>query len=180
MIASGSLVAPDNFPKNLYVNSLDNLPDAAINPSALRGNLSPYVRSGNTNNLSVAAGSIEIDGQTQYLLSVSGKGWKGNAPSTVKIDGIEYQVIRSDSGAVPSVVNGPNGSTNFNHAEQKLMSYLQETYSGRQARVSIGVQNTSVSNPGMCSGCTITSRSFAENNPLFDIKFFEGSSGVNP
>ncbi|MCY0964165.1 hypothetical protein [Parathalassolituus penaei] len=171
---------PSSLSRNLSVNSLDNLSDAAINPSVLRDSLFPYVRGGNTKDISVAAASIEIEGHTQYLLSVSGRNWKENAPGTVKIDGVEYQVIRYDSGAVSSVVNGANGSTNYNHAEQKIMSYLQETYSGQQARVSVGVQNTSVSNPGMCSGCAITSNRFAENNPLFDIRFFEGSLGVNP
>jgi hypothetical protein len=171
---------PSSLPRNLSVNSLDNLSDAAINPSVLRDSLFPYVRGGNTKDISVAAASIEIEGQAQYLLSVSGRSWKENAPGTVKIDGVEYQVIRYDSGAVSNVVNGPNGSTNYNHAEQKIMSYLQETYSGQQARVSVGVQNISVSNPGMCSGCAITSNRFAENNPIFDIRFFEGGSGFNP
>lgn len=165
---------------NLSISKLDDIADAAINPSLVRGNLSPYVRGGNTNNISIATGSIEIEGKTQYLLSVSGKGWKGNAPDVVKIEGVEYKVIRDDSGALPSVSNGPNGSTNFNHAEQKLMSYIQESYSGSRANILIGVENTSKSMPGMCSGCSITSRSFAENNPLFNIRFYEGSSGLNP
>ncbi|MBV6748663.1 hemagglutinin repeat-containing protein, partial [Pseudomonas chlororaphis] len=173
-------VVLNNPPKNLYVSSLDDIADPAINPSKIRDSLSPYVKSGDVDSLSVAAGSVEINGQTQYLLSVSGKGWKGNAPSTVDILGVEYRVITSDSGVLPSAVNGPNGATNFNHAEQKLMSYLQQIYSGERANVSIGVQNTSVSNPGMCAGCTLTSQDFAGNNPLFNIKFFEGSTGVNP
>ena len=72
------------------------------------------------------------------------------------------------------------GSQILNHAEQKLMSYLQDTYAGKSANVSIGVENTSASKPGMCLGCAITSRKFAGDNPLFDVRFFEGGSGVNP
>jgi hypothetical protein len=167
-------------PRNLTTKPLSDIKDSAIDPSVLRDKLSPYVRSGNTNSLSVAAGSVETNGKKHYFLSVSGKGWKGNSPDNVIIEGIEYQVIRKDSGSLPSVPNGPNGSTNYNHAEQKLMSHIQEKYSKKAANVSIGVQNTSASSPGMCSGCTITSSDFAENNPLFDITFYEGSSGVNP
>jgi len=173
-------VDPNKSPKNLSINSLDDISDVAINPSLVRGSLAPFVRGGNTNNLSLATGSVEINGKTQYLLSVSGKGWKSNAPDVVKINGVDYKVIRTDSGAVSSVTNGPNGSTNFNHAEQKLMSYVQENYPNIKANVSVGVQNTSISKPGMCSGCSITSRSFAENNPLYNVKFFEGTSRINP
>jgi len=59
-------------------------------------------------------------------------------------------------------------------------SYLQDSYAGKSANVSIGVENTSASKPGMCLGCAITSRKFAGDNPLFYVRFFEGSSGVNP
>lgn len=172
--------AAAGLPKNLSISSLDSIVDKSINPAMIRDGLSPYVRGGNTTGLSVATGSIEINGETQYLLSVSGKSWKGNAPETVKIGGSQYKVIVSDSGSVPSFPNGANGSTNLNHAEQKIMSYLQEVYAGQQVKISIGVQNTSASKPGMCSGCSMTSKKFAENNPLFDIEFFQGSSRSNP
>jgi len=168
------------LPKNLSVSSLDDIANSAINPNVVRSELGKYVRGGNANSVSVAVGSVEINGKIQHILSVSGKAWKGNAPKVVNIQGVEYKVIRSDSGALPSVTNGPNGSTNFNHAEQKLMSHIQEAYKGANAKISIGVQNTSLSKPGMCSGCSITSTSFAYNNPLFNIKFFEGTTGVNP
>ncbi|MDH1659065.1 DUF637 domain-containing protein, partial [Pseudomonas mosselii] len=177
---SAAMAEASTFPKNLSVHSLDKVPDAAIDPALLRDNLTPFVRSANKNSLSIAAGSVEIEGQTQYFLSVSGKGWRGDAPDVVTLAGVEYKVVKVDSKAVESVVNGLNGSTNFNHAEQKLMSYFQDVYAGKSAKVSLGVQNTSASNPGMCSGCTVTSKSFAESNPSFSVRFFEGSSGVNP
>jgi len=76
-----------------------------------------HIFEGGATGLSVAKGSIEINVETQYLLPVSGKSWKGNAPETVKIGGSHYQVVVNDSGSVPSFPNGANGSTNLNHAE---------------------------------------------------------------
>ncbi|WP_025128595.1 VENN motif pre-toxin domain-containing protein, partial [Pseudomonas sp. PH1b] len=178
--AEAASSAGASLPKNLNISSLDDIVDKAINPAVVRDSLLPYVRGGDTTSLSVATGAVEINGEVNYLLSVSGKSWKGDAPKTVEIGGSQYKVIVADSGVVPSVSNGANGSTNFNHAEQKIMSYLQQFYSGQKVKVSIGVQNTSAAKPGMCSGCSVTSKTFAENNPLFDVRFFQGTSGVNP
>jgi filamentous hemagglutinin len=140
--------------------------------------LSNFVKGGNTDSISVAASTVTVNGETQNLLSVSGQSWKGNAPTTVTINGVDYTVITSDSGSVGSAPTG--AGTNFNHAEQKLFSYIQDTYSGRQAQVSIAVQNTSTGNPGMCSGCQATSGTFATSNPGFSVKIYQGSTGVNP
>jgi filamentous hemagglutinin len=169
-----------DVPSNLQIESLATVSDPAIDPAAIRSSLEPYVKSADTDNISIAVGSVEVDGETQYILSVSGKGWKGNSPKEVNVSGVDYKVVTTDSGSLASASNGFDGVTNFNHAEQKLMSYLQDTYAGKSANISIGVENTSASKPGMCLGCAITSRKFAGDNPLFDVRFFEGSSGVNP
>jgi len=167
-------------PTNLWVNDLNKISDAAINPSVLREALGDYVKKGETRTLSVAAGSINVDGNVQYVLSVSGKNLRGDSPSVVEISGVRYTIVKTDTKSVPSVMNGKGGVTNFNHAEQKLMSYFQDAYSGKKATISIGVENTSALKPGMCSGCSISSTIFAEKNPSFDIRMFHGTTGINP
>ena len=71
-----------------------------------------------------------------------------------------------------------NGQQNKNHAEEAIMSYMQKNYAGKQANITLAIQNGSAKKPGMCEACWPTSVSFAENNPSFFIKIFHGSSGI--
>jgi hypothetical protein len=96
----------------------------------------------------------------------------------VTINNIEYRVIREDSESVPTFPNG--NQQNRNHAEKKIYSYLQDTYSGERIQVDLAVQNNSASAPGMCAGCQASAPAFAHENPGFTINIYEGSSNVNP
>ncbi|MBD2798084.1 DUF637 domain-containing protein [Xenorhabdus sp. 18] len=130
--------------------------------------------------VSYAAASVTTDGKTEYYLSVSGKAWSGNAPTTVSVNGVDYRVILTDSESIPSIGNIETKKTNFNHAEQKLFSHIRDAYKGQKADVNIAVQNTSIGEPGMCFGCGYTSQNFAEMNKNFNVNIFQGSTGVNP
>ena len=63
LIPPAGVVIKD-LPRNLSVRSLNDIEDPAINPSSIRDSLSLYVKSGDAGSLSVATGSVEIDGQT--------------------------------------------------------------------------------------------------------------------
>ncbi|KMW73117.1 hypothetical protein TI10_08285 [Photorhabdus luminescens subsp. luminescens] len=117
-------------------------------------------------------------GKTEYYLSVNGKAWSGTSPTNVNIGGVNYKVIVSDSKSVPSAQNSDTQS-NFNHAEQKLFSHIQDAYKGQKANVNIAVQNTSRNEPGMCTGCGNTSQTFAEMNKEFNVNIYQGSTGTN-
>jgi len=147
-------------------------------PVSIRSDVSQHVKAGNRDSFSVATASVEVNGQTQRFISVSGNSWKGNAPNTVTLNGQMYAVVRTDSGSVPAASNGTQ--TNFNHAEQKLFSHIQDNYAGQNVNVNVAVQNTSAGSPGMCTGCSTTSGTFASGNTGFNINIFQGSSGVNP
>jgi len=188
-IPDGSLEKTDNLlgdslsgiqglPTNMRVQGLSDIPDQAINPAVLRPQLDRFIKASKVDRYSLAVASVTENGRTEHILAVSGKALKGNAPHTIDLNGKTYKVVTTDSGSVPSVANGPN-STNFNHAEQKLASYIRDNYSGRNASVSLGVQNTSINSPGMCLGCRQTIPDFASQNPNLQIDIFEGTTGVN-
>ena len=129
--------------------------------------------------VSYATASVTVNGKTEYFLSVSGKACSGNAPTTVNIGGVNYKVVVNDSKSIPSVSTSTT-QTNYNHAEQKLFSHIQDTYKGQNADINLAVQNTSKYEPGMCVGCGSTSQSFAEANKNFNINIFQGTTGKNP
>lgn len=97
----------------------------------------------------------------------------------IVINKINYKIIVTDTG---SIASKPTSSTqtNYNHAEQKIFSYIQDSYKGKEAIINISVENTSISNPGMCNGCSKTAPNFAENNPKFTINIYQGTTGQRP
>ncbi|MBB3387175.1 filamentous hemagglutinin, partial [Rhizobium sp. BK609] len=181
MAALGVISALPGFtlPSNLSVNNLSALTEGSpLDVNAVRGQLVNYVKGGKTAGISIAVSTVMVDGKTRNFLSVSGQSWKGNAPTEVVINGVNYSVVTGDTGSVPSATIG--SLSNFNHAEQKLFSYIQDNFAGKNAQVSIAVQNTSIGSPGMCQGCQATSGTFATSNPNFNVKIYQGSTGVNP
>jgi filamentous hemagglutinin len=165
---------------NFRVYGLNEIPNQALNVDQLRSGLSKYVKSGNTSDISVAAASITTeDGKVTNLLSVSGKSWKGNAPSVVSINGTTYTVIQTDSGSIGNAT-GPNGQLNTNHAEMKLGSYINDNFAQVNAKIDIAVQNTSASRPGMCAGCSVTMPNLSIKNPNLKINIYQGSTNSGP
>ena len=62
-------------------------------------------------------------------------------------DSLRYKVIIKDSESVKiytGISQNGNKVWNLNHAEKKLASYIQDNYSGKEVKVDIGVQNTSI------------------------------------
>ncbi|QXF36140.1 hypothetical protein B0X70_03210 [Photorhabdus akhurstii] len=182
--ASPSVNQPVNATKgttgNYRVHDLNQAPDPALDLNKIRQETKTHLKSRQQMDdaaVSYAAGSVTVNGKTEYYLSVSGKSWSGNSPTTVNIGGVNYKVIKSDSQSVPSV-EVEAGKTNLNHAEQKLFSHIQDTYKGQKADVNISIQNTSAISPGMCKGCGSTSQSFAENNKDFNINIYHGTTGT--
>jgi len=161
------------------ISDLSKVSDEALNISKIRNQLTNHVKSGNIDDISLAIGSIKTSERTEYVLAVSGNSWKGNSPQMVNIKGIDYKVIITDSKSVQSVATSVK-QTNYNHAEQKLFSYIQDTYKGEKVDIELAVQNTSSIHPGMCTGCKSTSQIFAETNKSFNINIYQGTTGANP
>ena len=95
----------------------------------------------------------------------------------------KYKVIIKDSESVKTYTGiSQNGNKvwNLNHAEKKLASYIQDNYSGKEVKVDIGVQNTSIKNSGMCTNCNSSMFDFAKDNPDMRITIYEGTTGINP
>ena len=95
----------------------------------------------------------------------------------------KYKVIIKDSESVKTYTGiSKNGNKvwNLNHAEKKLASYIQDNYSGKEVKVDIGVQNTSIKNSGMCLNCNSLMFDFAKDNPNMRISIYEGTTGINP
>ncbi|MCG8284442.1 VENN motif pre-toxin domain-containing protein [Acinetobacter seifertii] len=165
--------------KNVNVQTLDQIPYESLNIDVIRSGLAKYVKSGNTDSISVASARIVLeDGSVTNLLSVSGKSWKQNSPSIVNINGVEYKVVTSDSGSLGSI--NVNGKTNTNHAELKLGSYISDNFGKTYAKVDIAVQNTSTSKPGMCTGCGNNVPNLGIENSNLDLTIYHGSTGKNP
>ncbi|CDH20128.1 conserved hypothetical protein [Xenorhabdus bovienii str. kraussei Quebec] len=168
--------------ENYRVYDLNEVTDRALDLNKIRLDTSHLLKKryqGDTP-VSYAAASVIADGKTEYYLSVSGKAWSGNSPTTVNISGVNYKVILSDSESIPSIGNIETKMTNFNHAEQKLFSHIQDAYKDQKANINISVQNTSRTEQGMCMSCGYTSQNFAEMNKNFNVNIFQGSTGVNP
>ncbi len=177
------LALGSSVPKNLTVLDLSQLSDSALDVSALRGILGPYVQGGRTADISVFAGSItDSAGDTLNYLSVSGQSWKGPGTATpiqVTIGNVDYNVLTADSGDMPAVTM-PN-RTNFNDAEQKFFSFLQSSgfqnqYGGQPLDIAIAVQNTSQTSIGMCPGCTTNAVTLATSNPWWIFTVYQGST----
>ena len=165
---------------NYKVQDLSKVQDTALDLNNIRQATQDYLKSSYQDKaVSYATASVTVNGKTEYFLSVSGKAWSGNAPTTVNIGGVNYKVVVNDSKSIPSVSTSTT-QTNYNHAEQKLFSYIQDTYKGQNADINVAVQNTSKYEPGMCVGCGSTSQSFAEANKNFNINIFQGTTGKNP
>ena len=136
------------------------VPDFSLD-CALAGKGTSTVKGNKVDNISIATGSIIVNGKTEYVLAVSGKSWKGNAPTSVNINGVNYKVIVEDP---QSIRNYPSSATqtNLNHAEHKLMSYAKDNYAGQKVDIKVSVENTSKTKPSMCNGCNGSGVKFAE------------------
>ena len=156
-----STVKGNDILPNYKVSDLSKIDDKALNVSEIRGQLGAYVKGNKVDNISIATGSIIVNGKTEYVLAVSGKSWKGNAPTSVNINGVNYKVIVEDS---QSIRNYPSSATqtNLNHAEHKLMSYAKDNYAGQKVDIKVSVENTSKIKPSMCNGCNGSGVKFAE------------------
>ncbi len=180
----GTLGALSKIPSpqsiNYKVQDLSKVSDSALNIDKVRLATQDYLKSSYQDKaVSYATASVTVNGKTEYYLSVSGKAWSGYAPTTVNIGGVNYKVVITDSKSVLSVPSSAT-QTNYNHAEQKLFSHIQDTYKGQQANVNIAVQNTSKEQAGMCVGCGNTSKTFAEANKTFNINIYQGTTGARP
>ncbi|EMT6385318.1 VENN motif pre-toxin domain-containing protein [Providencia rettgeri] len=167
---------------NYQVHDLKQVNDPALNLDAVRNATQQYLKKSSQQDgaaVSYATASVTANGKTEYYLSVSGKSWSGKSPDTVKIDGINYKVIRDDNNSFTSVGNIDSKKTNFNHAEQKLFNHIQDAYNGQKADVNMAIQNTSSRDPGMCVSCGYTSQNFAENNKNLNVNIYQGSTGKN-
>ncbi len=164
---------------NFKVYDLKEISNPALDVSLIRDKLTTWVRSGNTDKISVATATVRTeDGKVVNLLSVSGDSWKGSSPSNVTINGTSYTVVRGDSGTIGVAIN-PNGQPNKNHAEMKLASYINDNFGNVNAIVDIAVQNTSVKAPGMCFGCSQTIPTLPIQNPNLKVNIYQGTTGVN-
>ncbi|EKY09309.1 hypothetical protein HMPREF9120_00471 [Neisseria sp. oral taxon 020 str. F0370] len=170
---------------NVRVKGLSEVKGTSIDVDALRHELTFWVASNNTRDISIAAARVTINGETKHYLGVSGSSWKGNSPDEVTINNVEYEVIRRDSGSLGTAENGKKSAENFNHAEIKLASHINETYGGTNAKVEIAVQNTSRDKLGACEYCRGAKGEtpisiLGKLNQEMDITFYHGSTGVNP
>ena len=175
-----STVKGNDILPNYKVSDLSKIDDKALNVSEIRGQLGAYVKGNKVDNISIATGSIIVNGKTEYVLTVSGKSWKGNAPTSVNINGVNYKVIVEDS---QSIRNYPSSATqtNLNHAEHKLMSYAKDNYVGQKVDIKISVENTSKTKPGMCNGCNGSGVKFAEEmGENANIHMYQGTTGKRP
>ncbi|CDH18149.1 putative Filamentous hemagglutinin family outer membrane protein [Xenorhabdus bovienii str. kraussei Quebec] len=150
--------------QNYKVHDLRKIPDSALDVDKIRQETQGFLKEGYQNNkkpVSYAIGSVTSNGKTDYYLSVSGKAWSGKSSADVTISGVKYKVIRRDSESYPRI-EGDNGQSNFNHAEQKLFSHFEDNYKGQKVDINMAIQNTSIKPIGMCVGCKTTSENFAE------------------
>ena len=174
---------------NYSIKPLTDIKDPALNVDKVRSYLQEnsvdYIKGKyNVEDISVATAKVTTkDGKVENILSVSGRAWNGNAPKEVTIDNVKYKVIIKDSESVKTYTGiSQNGNKvwNLNHAEKKLASYIQDNYSGKEVKVDIGVQNTSIKNSGMCPNCNSSMFDFAKDNPNMKITIYEGTTGINP
>ena len=174
---------------NYSIKPLTDIKDPALNVDKVRSYLQEnsvdYIKGKyNVEDISVATAKVTTkDGKVENILSVSGRAWNGNAPKEVTIDNVKYKVIIKDSESVKTYTGiSQNGNKvwNLNHAEKKLASYIQDNYSGKEVKVDIGVQNTSIKNSGMCTNCNSSMFDFAKDNPDMRITIYEGTTGINP
>jgi len=172
---TGTIKLPDNV---TVIKGFDSVTDSALNPELLRSDMDGYVKDTKVRDgYSLSAASITVDGKTIYLTAVSGA-LTVDVPfrglSEINLNGVTYILIHKDSESVMGVYNPENGQNNINHAEKKLMSYMQDNYSGQSANVTITSQNTFADKPGMCTSCTFSNVGFGTNNPSFTINMFHG------
>ena len=166
---------------NVKAAPLSAMKGTPLDVDAIRSELTPWVSSNNTKNISIAIASVTVNGKTDYYLSVSGKSWRGDAPNMVNINGINYKVIREDNGSLGTV----KGQDNYNHAEMKLASHINSIYGGTNAKIDIAVQNTSDRIAGACPYCsgkkgeTPVSK-LGGMNPNMNVTIYHGTTGVNP
>ena len=166
-------------PDNLNViKGFDSVTDPALNPELMRAEMDEFVKVKQVSDgYSLSIASISVDGKTEYLIAVNGdktihQDFRDNA--TLPLNGKTYTYVHKDSGTVREVWNPRNKQGNRNHAEQKLMSYMQDKYSGQSATVTITSQNTNIDYPGMCTGCQFSNDNFGSDNPNFTIKMYHG------
>ena len=170
---------------NVKAAPLSAVKGTPLDVDAIRPKLRDWVTSNNTKDISIALASVTINGKTEYFISVSGKAWKGNAPDVVDINGTKYNVVRTDSGSLGTADGGVKAADNFNHAEMKLASHINDTYGNTKADVNIAVQNTSNQVAGACSYCSgkqgnTSVGNLGALNPNMNINFYHGTTGVNP
>ena len=171
---------------NVKAAPLSAVKGTPLDVDAIRSHLEHNIKSNKgLENISIALASVDINGKTEYFISVSGTAWKGNAPNTVTINGIKYNVVRTDSGSLGTAINGVKATDNFNHAEMKLASYINDMYGNVNANVSIAVQNTSNRVAGACPACrgqvgNTPVSNLGLMNPNMNVNFYHGTTGVNP
>lgn len=89
--------------------------------------------------------------------------------------GTEYTVVKNDIQSIGSFISkDPKG--NFNHAEMKIGSYINDTYRGRPVKVDIAVENTGDKIIGLCNPCIKTIPNLGKQNPNMTISVFHGST----
>ena len=164
---------------NVRVKGLSEIKGTSIDVDAIRPALRDFVTSGKTEAITLAAAKVTLNGETKHYLAVSGQKWRGNADTNITINGVNYTVIRMDTGSLGK-------GTNYNHAEMKLASHINETYSGSNAKVELAVQNTSSRSAGVCERCRgesdtggIPISELGIRNPNMNITIYHGTTGVN-
>ena len=171
---------------NVKAAPLSAVKGTPLDVDAIRSHLDIHIKASyRVKDISIALASVTINGKTEYFISVSGKAWKGNAPDVVDINGTKYNVVRTDSGSLGTADGGVKAADNFNHAEMKLASHINDTYGNTKADVNIAVQNTSNQVAGACSYCSgkqgnTSVGNLGALNPNMNINFYHGTTGVNP
>lgn len=150
----------------------------AANPKLLK---SGYTADG----LSVVAARIDSIHGTEYVLAVNGLGWHPASPDRITINGINYKVIRTDSASVQPIdmstitPDSNRSNFNYNHADNKVYSYIKDKYLYTPTQVTMGIQNTSDNqdSAGMCEGCTMNSIYFSKEMAFMSkLSIFHGST----
>ena len=99
--------------QNLSVQGLDAVPPGLANPAAIRSDLyDNHIKFGKRDRgYSIATASVRTDDGVKHYIAVSGSAWKGDATHYTH-NGVEYEIIRTDSGSVEAFPAGPHDNRN--------------------------------------------------------------------
>ena len=165
------------------LSEIDKIKNKAIDVGRVREFLDKNKKA--IGNYSIAVAEIKGNDGIEHILAVSGKSWKGG--ETVLIDGINYKVILKEKeeimeNIIERTYKVKDGllsikkNQNYNHAEKKLMAYIQEKFSNnRNIKIDMAIQNTFSDLPGICHRCSVSVPKFIIDNFNFDITVFQGS-----